>query len=260
MSVLSLFDDPVAIATEWADAGRKYIDVAPAEIREATLGLTRSIMRSFEEQETEDLRVLVEDLARGWREVDVLPRQMHRFLRSLADIVALRNPDATASALRELHDMLDEIVFWAIESRVDRLSTIVDQQRDELDELSTPFIEVFDGIAILPLVGTLDSQRTERVMETLLEGIARHDTRMVLVDITGVPAVDTLVAARLVKTVEAARLMGAACILSGLGPDIALAMVRVGVDLSVVETTARLSDALERSFKRLGLQITERDA
>jgi rsbT co-antagonist protein RsbR len=122
-------------------------------------------------------------------------------------------------------------------------------------ELSTPVVELWEGVLALPLIGTLDSGRTQVVMENLLEKIVESGAALAIIDITGVPTVDTLVAQHLMKTVAAARLMGADCIISGIRPQIAQTIVHLGVDLSAVTTKASLADAFSVALKRVGARI-----
>jgi len=125
-------------------------------------------------------------------------------------------------------------------------------------ELSTPVVQLWDGVLALPLIGTLDSARTQVVMETLLQEIVAKGAGLAIIDITGVPTVDTLVAQHLLKTIAAARLMGAECILSGIRPQIAQTVVHLGVDLSDVVTKATLAGAFSVALERLGLCIERR--
>jgi rsbT co-antagonist protein RsbR len=122
-------------------------------------------------------------------------------------------------------------------------------------ELSTPVVMLWDGVLALPLIGTLDSARTQVVMESLLQSIVETGSRIAILDITGVPTVDTLVAQHLLKTVAAARLMGADCIISGIRPQIAQTIVHLGVDLNSVTTKATLKDAFSVALKRSGLTV-----
>jgi rsbT co-antagonist protein RsbR len=127
-------------------------------------------------------------------------------------------------------------------------------------ELSTPVVELWRGILALPLIGTLDSQRTQVVMENLLQKIVDTGAPIAIIDITGVPTVDTLVAQHLLKTVSAARLMGADCIISGIRPQIAQTIVHLGVELNNVITKATLADAFSIALKRAGLAIVRQPA
>jgi rsbT co-antagonist protein RsbR len=125
-------------------------------------------------------------------------------------------------------------------------------------ELSTPVVELWDGILALPMIGTLDSARTQVVMETLLQKIVDTGAAIAIIDITGVPTVDTLVAQHLLKTVAAARLMGAECIISGIRPQIAQTVVHLGVDLQDVITKATLADAFAIALRKTGLAVGPR--
>jgi rsbT co-antagonist protein RsbR len=122
-------------------------------------------------------------------------------------------------------------------------------------ELSTPVVKLWDGVLALPMIGTLDSARTQVVMESLLQRIVETGAEVAIIDITGVPTVDTLVAQHLLKTITAARLMGAECIISGIRPQIAATIVHLGVDLSAVITKATLADAFLVALGRLGLAV-----
>jgi rsbT co-antagonist protein RsbR len=132
---------------------------------------------------------------------------------------------------------------------------VIVRQQQELLELSTPVVRLWDGLLALPLIGTLDSARTQVVMEILLQRIVETGAGIAIIDITGVPTVDTLVAQHLLKTVAAARLMGADCIISGIRPQIAQTIVHLGVALGDVTTKATLADALATALSRLGLAV-----
>ena len=127
-------------------------------------------------------------------------------------------------------------------------------------ELSTPVVTLWEGVLALPVIGTLDSARTQVVMESLLQRIVDSGASIAIIDITGVPTVDTLTAQHLLKTVAAARLMGADCIISGIRPQIAQTIVHLGVDLGAVITKATLADAFAIALKRLGLAVTRTPA
>src|SRR5678815_5532230 len=133
---------------------------------------------------------------------------------------------------------------------------VIARQQQEMLELSTPVVTLWDGVLALPLIGTLDSARTQVVMESLLQRIVDTGAGIAIIDITGVPTVDTLVAQHLLKTVAAARLMGADCIISGIRPQIAQTIVHLGVNLSAVATKASLADAFGLALKRRGLTVT----
>ena len=130
------------------------------------------------------------------------------------------------------------------------------RQREEIEELSTPVVKLWDGVLALPLIGTLDSARTQVVMQNLLESIVREGADIAILDITGVPTVDTLVAQHLLKTISAARLMGADCIISGIRPQIAQTIVQLGVQLNVV-SKATLADAFAMALTRTGRRVVK---
>lgn len=130
------------------------------------------------------------------------------------------------------------------------------RQQQEILELSTPVVKLWDGILALPIIGTLDSARTQVVMENLLQTVVATNSKYAIIDITGVPTVDTLVAQHLLKTITAARLMGAECIISGVRPQIAQTIVHLGINLEDVITKAKLSDALALALQRSGRTVT----
>ena len=158
--------------------------------------------------------------------------------------------------------------LWAVTSLVDKLAQhtvttfqrareeIILRQQEELLELSTPVIKLWDGVLAVPMIGTLDSNRTQIVMETLLQKIVETESGLAIIDITGVPTVDTLVAQHLLKTVAAIRLMGADCIISGIRPQIAQTIVHLGIDLQGINTKATLADALALALQKTGWRFT----
>jgi rsbT co-antagonist protein RsbR len=154
---------------------------------------------------------------------------------------------------------LDGLGLLTTEAYQKSREEIIGRQQQEMLELSTPVVTLWEGVLALPLIGTLDSGRTQVVMESLLERIVATGSSIAILDITGVPMVDTLVAQHLLKTVAAARLMGADCIISGIRPQIAQTIVHLGVDLNSVTTKATLADAFAIALKRLGLGVTRTD-
>ena len=159
--------------------------------------------------------------------------------------------DETMSA----SSLLDKLGLYTTEVYQKGREEIIASQRQEMMELSTPVVQLWDGILGLPLIGTLDSARTQVVMESLLQRIVDTGARIAVIDITGVPTVDTLVAQHLLKTVAAARLMGADCIISGIRPQIAQTVVHLGLDLSSVITKATLADAFAVALQRVGMAV-----
>jgi len=152
-------------------------------------------------------------------------------------------------------ELLDNLGLYTAEVYLKSREEIIRRQQEEMLELSTPVVKLWEGILALPLIGTLDSARTQVVMESLLESIVKTNSRVAIIDITGVPTVDTVVAQHLLKTVTAARLMGADCIISGVRPQIAQTIVHLGINLLDVTTKATLSDAFALAAKRAGLKF-----
>ena len=165
------------------------------------------------------------------------------------------DPAALASQLLPVSELLDALAMHTIRTFQKSREAVIKRQQEELLELSTPVVKLWDGVLALPMIGTLDSQRTQVVMESLLQRIVDTGSEIAIIDITGVPTVDTLVAQHLLKTVTAIRLMGADCIISGVRPQIAQTIVHLGLDLQGVVTKANLADALALALRRLGLTV-----
>jgi rsbT co-antagonist protein RsbR len=176
-----------------------------------------------------------------------------RLNQGLAD-----DPAALASASWIISSLLDKMGLYTIEVFQRARDQIIVRQQQELLELSTPVVKLWDGILALPLIGTLDSARTQVVMENILQKIVDTGAAIAIIDITGVPTVDTLVAQHLMKTIAAARLMGADCIISGIRPQIAQTIVHLGVNLEDVVTKATLADAFLVALERTGTSVVKR--
>ncbi len=156
--------------------------------------------------------------------------------------------------------LLDKLGLYTIEVFQRSREAVINRQQEELLELSTPVVRLWDSILALPLIGTLNSERTQVVMESLLEKIVETEAQIAIIDITGVPTVDTLVAQHLLKTVAAARLMGADCIISGIRPQIAQTIIHLGINLSDVVTKATLADAFAVALQRTGATLSRASA
>jgi rsbT co-antagonist protein RsbR len=170
------------------------------------------------------------------------------------------DPAALASASWTISSLLDKMGLYTIEVFQRARDQVIVRQQQELLELSTPVVKLWDGILALPLIGTLDSARTQVVMENILQKIVDTGAAIAIIDITGVPTVDTLVAQHLMKTIAAARLMGADCIISGIRPQIAQTIVHLGVNLEDVVTKATLADAFLVALERTGTSVIKRHA
>ena len=152
--------------------------------------------------------------------------------------------------------LLDKLGLYTTEAYLQSRESIISRQQQELMELSTPVVQLWDNVLALPLIGTLDSERTQVVMENLLEKVVETGASIAIIDITGVPTVDTLVAQHLLKTIAAARLMGADCIISGIRPQIAQTIVHLGINLADIITKATLADAFAIALQRTGGKVT----
>ncbi|MBW4469898.1 MAG: STAS domain-containing protein [Stenomitos rutilans HA7619-LM2] len=167
----------------------------------------------------------------------------------------LQDPIELGDVIWEATVLLDQLGLLTVEAHQKTREEIILRQQEEMMELSTPVVKLWDGILALPIIGTLDSARTQVVMESLLQKIVETGSAIAIIDITGVPTVDTLTAQHLLKTVTAARLMGADCIISGIRPQIAQTIVYLGIDLTGVITKATLADALLVALKQVGAAI-----
>ncbi len=165
------------------------------------------------------------------------------------------NPGDMAAALWALSNIVDKMAQHTMSTYQRSREDVIARQQEELLELSTPVVKLWDGVLATPMIGTLDSSRTQIVMETLLQRIVETGAEIAIIDITGVPTVDTLVAQHLLKTVTAIRLMGADCIISGVRPQIAQTIVHLGIDLQGVTTKATLADALALALRKLGYSV-----
>ncbi len=154
---------------------------------------------------------------------------------------------------------VDKLGLVTTESFIREREQVIVRQQEDMLELSTPVVTLWDGIVALPLIGTLDSARTQVVMETLLQAIVSTNSRVAIIDITGVATVDTLVAQHLLKTITAARLMGAECILSGIRPQIAQTIVHLGINLQEITTKAKLSDAFRVALEKTNRRVVRVD-
>jgi rsbT co-antagonist protein RsbR len=269
---------------------RRGVDIRAAWIDQLIAALGSSAARlgndELKRQAAEFLKVFTEGAAEG--RLDSIEGPQWTEVRSFLDDLSRRRAlagfasDETATFVFSLKRPLFEVLrqersddprqltddIWTVTALIDKFGLhtiksfqrareeIINRQQQELLELSTPVVKLWDGILALPMIGTLDSARTQIVMESLLQKIVDTESQIAILDITGVPTVDTLVAQHLLKTVTALRLMGAECIISGVRPQIAQTIVHLGVDLQGVTTKANLADALALALKRIGVSFT----
>ncbi len=212
-----------------------------------------------------EVRAFLEDLSRRRVLAGFSSDETALFIFSLKRVLFDILKDESAGDAMQMADhfwqmnvLLDKLGLHTVKSYQRTREEVINRQQHELLELSTPVVKLWDGILALPMIGTLDSARTQVVMESLLQKIVETESQIAIIDITGVPTVDTLVAQHLIKTVTALRLMGADCIISGVRPQIAQTIVHLGVDLHGVTTKANLADALALALKRSGIAFTKK--
>jgi rsbT co-antagonist protein RsbR len=209
----------------------------------------------------EPARGFLENLSRSRAKQGFSPTETATFVFSLKKPVfdriatAVSDPGALAQDIGLVSDVIDQLGLHTTDTYQKSREQIIYRQQQELLELSTPVVRLWDGVLAVPLIGTLDSARTQVVMEALLEEVVRSGASIAVMDITGVPTVDTIVAQHLLKTVAAARLMGTDCIISGIRPQIAQTIVHLGVDLGDVTTKATLADAFRHALGLRGLAV-----
>ena len=259
------------IKEQTSSATRRPDLLSEADLREQSRALLNGIRNAIQRGRLDDItgsewqtvRDVLNEVSRAQAQMGFSPSEMATFVFSLKQPLFAR----LRAEIRETDPLVDEM--WTASTLLDKLGlhttevyqksreeVILRQQQDML-ELSTPVVELWDGVLALPLIGTLDSARTQVAMENLLEKIVQTGAGIAIVDITGVPTVDTLVAQHLLKTVAAARLMGADCIISGIRPQIAQTIVHLGVDLGSVITKASLADAFVVALQRTGATINK---
>jgi rsbT co-antagonist protein RsbR len=273
MGVL-LKDNETSILRDWvglqmADNTRREL-LSEAQVGEQSRSFLASLsgawQKSYDTAMTgahwDDVRASLSDLSKNRAHAGFSPSETATFVFSLKEALftALqRTHAADAKLLNEetllASAVLDKLGLVTMEAHQRGREQVILRQQQELLELSTPVIKLWDGIVAVPLIGTLDSERTQVVMESLLEAIVAHEATVAIIDITGVPTVDTLVAQHLLKTVAAARLMGAECIISGIRPQIAQTIVHLGVDLGDVVTKSTVADALRMGLAKRGLSV-----
>ena len=256
------------ILAEWtraqnAGSGRKD-PLAEAEVRRNSKEFLSGVVKALGGPDAanvsapawDEVRRVLDDVSATRATQGSSPAETATFVFSLKQPVFTRlrsmldDSEELADAYWEATVLIDRLGLYTTEAYQRTREQVISRQQRELLELSTPVVELWDGILALPLIGTLDSGRTQVVMESLLEKIVESGASIAIIDITGVPTVDTLVAQHLMKTVAAARLMGADCIISGIRPQIAQTIVHLGVDLSAVTTKASLGDAFRMALAR----------
>jgi rsbT co-antagonist protein RsbR len=261
------------VLTEWmarlkAEGALQGGRIKEGELQRHCSDFLRSMQTALESGQTDGqsatfgtVRDQLAALSRSRAELGFSPRETALFVFSLKPLLidaVERHSGADAAenleVVKALGVLLDSLGLFTMEAFQKTREELIVRQQQEISELSTPVIKLWNGVLALPLIGTLDSQRTQVVMENLLESIVAQGAEMAIIDITGVPTVDTLTAQHLLKTIAAARLMGADCIISGIRPQIAQTMVHLGVELTVV-SKATLADAFALALSRQGKAV-----
>lgn len=189
------------------------------------------------------------------RETATFVFSLKEALLSYVQTILKEDSETLVKEIIKINKLLDSLGIVTFETFIKGREEVILRQTDEISEISTPVIRVWEGIVALPIIGTLDSARTQVVMENLLQEIVETGSSIAILDISGVPAVDSLVAQHLIKTVSATRLMGADCIISGIRPEIAQTIVHLGIDLSQIITKASLASALKYAFALLKVEV-----
>jgi rsbT co-antagonist protein RsbR len=257
------------VALQLASGSRRADRLKEDELREqsrqfldaVTVALQKGAPRDVSGADWTDVRELLASISSSRAAQGFTPRETAAFVFSLKQPIfaSLRKDLTDAQALADetwtASLLMDDLGLYVTDTYQKAREEVIRRQQEELIELSTPVVKLWDGILAVPLIGTLDSARTQIVMESLLQQIVETGSGMAIIDITGVPTVDTLVAQHLLKTVAAARLMGADCIISGVRPQIAQTIVHLGVDLGDVITKPSLAHALALAFRRIGITV-----
>jgi rsbT co-antagonist protein RsbR len=262
------------IRSEWIGTMSKSVErsdlMSKAELSEQCRELLRAIIKGLQSSGSTDTstsgwniaRELLIEISASRARQGFSPADVAMFVLSLKQPLFAALREKLAASQEKLFDaiwitteLLDRLALLTTETFMSTREEVIVRQQEELLELSTPVVKLWDGILALPIIGTLDSARTQVVMESLLQAVVATNSKFAIIDITGVPTVDTLVAQHLLKTITAARLMGAECIISGVRPQIAQTIVHLGINLEDVITKAKLSDAFALALQKSGRSV-----
>lgn len=262
MSVQDLFEKHRSkIQRAWLDilvVHSDYSDLGRAGLVGLTTELMEQVTQGGGEMLSEDrLRGRARRFTRRASTLDLSAKQAAGLILLLKQpmVEVVREEAPEVDMLWELLEFVDRLALEVMGLRIDQLAQVTELQRREVMELSTPVVRLWEGIVLMPLIGTLDSERSAAVLETLLQGIEDADAEVAILDISGVPTVDAEVAQRLLRAGSAVRLMGAELYISGVGPRIAQTIVTLGLDLSAVRTSSSLAKGLKQALKRRGLAV-----
>lgn len=256
-----------------ADASLRDDLISNEELRIQSEELVSSLVQAISEKNIDDpqssdfepVYEILAGISLSRAKQGFTPRETGLYIFSLRDALIeilqeefKNDPVALYTESLRIIKLVDSFGIITFETFIKGREDVIFRQTDEIAEISTPVIRVWDGILALPIIGTLDSSRTQVVMENLLQEIVATGSSIAILDISGVPAVDSLVAQHLIKTVSATRLMGAECIISGIRPEIAQTVVHLGIDLSQITTKASLASALRHAFNQLQLEVRKK--
>src|SRR5580704_1588225 len=267
------------IRTDWSNDMAKSVQradlISKVELEEQTRTLLNAIAQGVSSGQTDDVtgsawnsaREYLQDISSSRARQGFTPAETATFVFSLKHPLFMtirqelaKNQEEMFETIWTANTLLDKLALLTTEFYMTTREELISRQQQELLELSTPVVKLWDGILALPIIGTLDSARTQVVMESLLQAIVQTNSRVAIIDITGVPTVDTVVAQHLLKTVTAARLMGADCIISGVRPQIAQTIVHLGINLLDVTTKSTLASAFSVALQRLGISFVRETA
>ncbi len=260
------------ILNHWAEAQQKIIGlkISQQDLKSQCENFFRLLLESTAKDTSGSIqgqfwtatKKMLEEISKARTLQGFTPTETATFIfslkRPLFDILKKDLGDKPAEfsdSIWAVTQTLDQLGLYCSEMHLRTREAVISRQQEDMLELSTPVVKLWDGILALPMIGTLDSNRTQIVMENLLQKIMDTESEIAIIDITGVPTVDTLVAQHLIKTVTAARLMGAECIISGIRPQIAATIVHLGVDLGDVATKSTLADAFKLALSRTGKMV-----
>ncbi|GIJ29967.1 polyvinylalcohol dehydrogenase [Micromonospora qiuiae] len=259
------------ITQRWAEvvAGQLHGRLSQAELIRQVQELHRALVDALDKgaadlasEESVELRAVLAELSRGQAREGFSATETASGVFALKDaLLTVMEADHNADKLRDFvafSALIDQMGLFTFESYVRTRESLIADQAEQLLELSTPVVKLWEGVVAVPLVGTLDSARAQVVMERLLQTLVETSSPYAIIDITGVPAVDTQVAQHILKTVVAARLMGADCIISGIRPQIAQTIVALGIEFGDIATKASLADALRHVLRLTGVETSRR--
>lgn len=238
--------------------GRAELDRELRELYDALVEALGQGAVDVHAEQMSEVRALLTELSRNRARQGFSPSETAISVFALKRILEPALRDGSAESVRAyllLGRILDELGLFTIETYTRTRDELITAQAEQLLELSTPVVRLWDGVIAVPLVGTLDSARTQVVMEKLLQALVDTGSEQAIIDITGVPAVDTQVAQHLLKTIVAAKLMGAECTVSGISPQIAQTIVALGIEFDGIVTKASLADALKLALRRSGVDL-----